>query len=233
MIVSTYHNKLYKYNREVENMAMTGFDPSIVNSSIGSVKTAYQDLITALGDEMQNQFVAGMADKWACNQAQHFFTNAFKPAIDSLISSSNVTFESVVNSMNSAGNAWAQQTESSYSPQSFSMINKNIDASVIRENVNGIRGIDLDAANAVAAKLPAIAESAKSALTQAQNAVQNSGFIGGSQQANLVNSLGTIKSKIDAATEEITSETKNAIDATVANYSNTEGKISEAFQVQG
>ena len=214
-------------------MAMTGFDPSIVNSSIGSVKSAYQELITALGDKMQNQFVAGMADKWACNQAQQFFTNAFKPAIDSLISSSNVTFESVVSSMNSAGMAWAEQTDSSYSPQSFSMINKNIDASVIRENVGGIRGIDLDAANAVAAKLPAIAESAKSALTQAQNAVQNSGFIGGSQQANLVNSLGVIKSKIDTATEEITSETKNAIDATVANYSNTEGKISEAFQIQG
>ncbi len=214
-------------------MAMTGFDPSIVNSSIGSVKSAYQDLITALGDEMQNQFVAGMADKWACNQAQRFFTNHFKPSIDSLISGSNKIFESVVSTMNAAGQNWANQTESSYSPQSFSMINKNIDASVIRENVGGVRGIDLDAANAVAAKLPSIAEHAKSALTQAQNAVQNSGFVGGNQQANLVNSLGLIKNNIDSATEELTSLTKSAIDETIAAYSDTEGTISGMFNAEG
>ena len=40
-------------------MAMTGFNPDEVNSSINSVKSAYEALIRALGDDMQNQFVGG------------------------------------------------------------------------------------------------------------------------------------------------------------------------------
>ena len=58
-------------------MALTGFDPSVVNSSINAVKSSYDSLIRALGDDMQNQFIGGMADKWACNQAQTFF-NTFR-----------------------------------------------------------------------------------------------------------------------------------------------------------
>lgn len=210
-------------------MALTGFNPDVVNSSINAVKSAYEALIRALGDDMQNQFIGGMADKWACNHAQAFFNDAFKPAIDGLIQNSNVIFESVVSAMNSAAQAWAEQTESSYSPVSFSPINKQMDTSVIRENIGGVRGIDLSSAQPVAGKLTTIAGSAKDALTSAENAVQECGFIGGNQQANLVASLRTISSKIDSTTQEITGESKKAIDTTVENYSNTEGKVSEAF----
>lgn len=213
-------------------MALTGFDPSEVNSSINSVKSAYENLIAALGDDMQNQFVSGMADKWACNDAQKFFNNGLKPAVESLIKSSNTIFESVVNAMNSGGKAWAAQTQSSYSGQTFSMINKSLDTSVIQENISGIRGIDLASATTVANKLTTIAESANSALTKAQQAVQNCGFIGGSQASNLIASLGTIKSKLDNATRELTSQAKSAIDKTVERYSDTEGKISQAFSAQ-
>lgn len=214
-------------------MALTGFDPDLVNGSINAVKRAYENLIKALGDDMQNQFIGGMSDKWACNQAQKFFNEAFKPAIDSLINNSNQIFESVVNAMNSAGQAWAQQTESSYSPQQFSMISKSMDTSSVMENIGGVRGIDFAAASTVASKLPTIAESAKQALTSAQQAVQNCGFIGGNQASNLINSLGIIKNKIDQATQEITSQTKSAIDSTIETYTDTEGKVSEAFAAEG
>ena len=69
----------------------------------------------------------------------------------------------------------------------------------------------------------------KNALTQAQQAVQSCGFIGGGQAESLVNALGVVKSKIDAATGEISNETKSYMDQTIAEYSNTEGKVSEAF----
>ena len=198
-----------------------------------NVKKAYEELIGVLGDRMQTEFVGGMQDKWACNQAQKFFTNAFKPAIDNVIQSSNSTFESVVSSMNSAGQAWASQTESSYSPQSFSPLTKTIDASVIMENIGGVRGIDKDSASTVAAKLPGLAQEANSALSSAQAAVQNSGFIGGSQQANLVNSLGEIKTKIDEVVNNITNETKTAVEQTIEAYGDTEGRVSQAFTLQG
>ena len=214
-------------------MALTGFNPDVVNSSINSVKAAYENLIQALGNDMQTRFVNGMADKWACNQAQTFFNNSFKPAIDGLITSSNAIFESVVASMNSAGQAWAAQTDSSYSPQSFSPMSKTIDAGVIMENIGGVRGIDKEAAQGVASKLPSLASEANQALSNAQTAVQNSGFIGGSQQANLVDSLGQIKTKIDEIVNNITNETKTAVDQTVEAYGDLEGKVSQAFTIQG
>ncbi|HIR49085.1 MAG TPA: hypothetical protein IAB35_03815 [Candidatus Faecimonas gallistercoris] len=208
---------------------LTGFNPEEVSQSISSVIRAYEELIKALGDDMQTQFVGGMADKWACNQAKNFFNNAFKPAVDSLISNSNKIFESVVNAMNGGAQRWAADTESSYSPKAFNAINKTIDTSSIAENIGGVRGIDLASANSVSAKLPTIAESAKSALTATVQAVQNCGFIGGDQATNLSNSLNTIKNRIDSATREITTESKQAIDKTIEVYGDTEGQVSEAF----
>jgi len=213
-------------------MALTGFDPELVKSSIESVKTAYSNLIKALGDDMQNQFIGGMSDKWACNDAQKFFNDGFKPAIDGLIKGSNTIFESVVSSMNSAAQRWAQETGSAYSPTTLSTISKTMDVSGIQENIGGVRGIDKENATTVAAKLPVIAEAAKGALTDAQNAVQNCGFIGGNQASNLINSLGTIKSNIDTATQDISNQSKSAIDNTVQRYGDTAGKVEQAFSGQ-
>ena len=213
-------------------MAMTGFDPEVVNQAIRNVKSAYESLIEVIGDRMQNEFVVGMQDKWACTQAKNFFENNFKPAIDSIIKSSNSTFESVVTSMNSAGQAWASQTESSYSPQSFTPLSKTIDAGVIMENIGGVRGVDKDAAQSIADKLPGLSEAARTALTDAQTAVQNSGFIGGSQQENLVASLGQIKTAIYGIIDKVTGETESAIRDTVQAYGDLGGKVAEAFALQ-
>ena len=209
---------------------MIGFDPAIVNQSIGAVKSAYESLMDALCTRMQTDFVGGMQDKWCCKQAQDFFNNAFKPSVDQLITSSN---QSVVNSMNSAAQAWAENTDSSYTSQSFEARTTMIDTGGILENIGGVRGIDKDNATSVASKLTSIANDAKAALTSAQNAVQNCGFVGGNQASNLINSLGIIKTNIDNATEQITTETGNAITETINNYADTEGRISQAFQIQG
>ena len=58
-------------------MGLSGFDPNLVNQSINSVQRAYENLIQALGDDMQTKFIGGMQDKWACNDAQQFFNNNF------------------------------------------------------------------------------------------------------------------------------------------------------------
>lgn len=210
-------------------MGLSGFDPNLVNQSINSVQKAYNNLIQALGDDMQTKFIGGMEDKWACNDAQQFFNNNFKPSIDSLLSESTRIFESVVNTMGEAGEAWAEQTKSSYSAPGFSAIPKTMDTSTILENINGVRGVDAKSAKTVAKQLSDIAESANTALTSAQQAVQNCGFVGGSQEANLIDSLGQIKNNINTTTQELTSTVKNRIDATADAYKKTEGTIAAAF----
>lgn len=211
-------------------MALTGFDPGIVNTSISNVKSAYESLIKAIGDDMQNKFIGGMSSVWACTQAQMYFKDAFKPFIDGIIRNSNTTFESVVNSMNSAAMRWAEDTKSSYVSTSFSAIDKVMDASVIQENIGGIRGIDLTAAKTVIdSVLPAVETNSLDALTKAQQAVQSCGFVGGAQADNLIQSLGNIKNIISQAIQTATTSTKQAIDVTIQAYSDTEGKISQAF----
>lgn len=210
-------------------MAMTGFNPDVVTTSINGVKNAYESLIGALGDNMQNDFVNGMSTVWACNEAIAFFRDAFKPTIDQLIVDSNTIFSSVVSSMNSAASNWAAQTQSSWSGITLSTIDKKIDISGIHENINGDRGIDTVEAQNVSNKLPMIAESAKNALTSAQNAVQSCGFLGGTQASTLAQSLTTIKNNIDSATQSITSATKNAIQKTVETYGSIETNVTSAF----
>lgn len=208
-------------------MALTGFDPDLVSTSIDKVISAYEELMKALGDDMQTQFVNGMQDKWACNDAQTFFQN-FKEADEELITKSNNTFESVVNSMNSAAQAWAESTGSNWGGKSFTRNDKKIDITGIQENIGGVRGVDPEATT-VSAKLPTIATSAESALTNAQSAVSNCGFVGGNQEAELINSLGEIKNAISKTSSEISEACKKAIDETAQKYQDLGVKVSDAF----
>lgn len=212
------------------NSNLTGFDPEVVSTSINKVINAYNELIEQIGTRMQSDFVDGMADKWACKQAQTFFNSAFKPTVDELNRGVDETFRSVVDSMNSAAVSWAQNTDSSYAPVSFSVRNVTMKTDNIMENINGVRGIDLQLSNTVSAKLPVINSNAKQALNNAKSAVQGCGFIGGNQEEYLVQSLETIKNNVDNATTTITDQAKKAIDDTLSTYTDVEGKISAAFQ---
>lgn len=208
-------------------MALTGFDPELVTSSISKIQNAYNELMAAIGTDMQNQFVNGMQDKWACSDAQTFFNN-FKTTVDSLITNSNNTFESVVNAMNSAAKAWAEQTGSTWSAKQFSRNDVKMDITGIKENIGGVRGVDLQA-TAVSDKLPTIAEAAGRALDNSKSAVINCGFVGGTSEADLVNSLEQIKTSINNAVSQISNDCKKAIETTTQNYSTLEVSVSDAF----
>ncbi len=210
----------------------TGFNPSDVSNSIKGVTRAYEDFCGAIIGSMQSKFVNGMSQAWACNQAQTFFNQSFKPAVDSLSSGATTIFESVVNSMNSAATSWASTTGSDWSNISFSPVNQKVDVSGILENINGVRGIDLETANSVTTSLATIKVAAETALTAAQNAVNNCGFVGKSQAETLIASLGTIKNRINQATTELTAATKEAINNTVSTYGDLGGQVAEAFNAQ-
>ena len=75
-------------------------------------------------------------------------------------------------------------------------------------------------------------EDAMKALSGARAAVNQSGFMEGNMQSELCGSLDRIQKNITDALEHIITETKAAIEKTVADYSNTEGEISRAFAGQ-
>lgn len=208
---------------------MTGFDPSLVNSSINNVNSAYNELMRALINDTQSKFVNQMAMYWACNSAQKFFRDALKPAVDEQSTSVTTIFESVVVAMNDAARAWANQTETSYSEVSFSPIATKIDITGIQENLNGVRGIDKENAKSVVSSLSVIQSSVETALDSAKNAVNSCGFVGDEQAETLNSSLNRIKTNISNTTKELTQAVNEAIENTVVTYGDLAGKVAGAF----
>lgn len=199
---------------------MTGFDPVFVRSSISKIQSSYDELMRALATQMQTNFVDSMANYWACNQAQNFFQTAFKKEADELLSNSYKIFESVISAMNQGALSWAQQTNSDWSIVSFNGQLKKINVDNIKENINGIRGVDKVNATATVEKLQIIAMNASSALESAKISVLNCGFIGRNQEEQLMEALNTIKNKINNAIDNLTDSTKRAIDNTISSYGN-------------
>lgn len=220
-------------------MALTeGFNPEVVTTSIGDVKAAYEELISVLITNTQNNFINKMSDKWASQYAVDFFNDAFKPTIESLIygggeagNGINAVFESVVLSMDSAGKAWASRSgsDSIYTATTFEATSSRLDVSSIVENIAGVRGIDKENINDVIATLATIASDAAAALSSAKSAVENCGFVGDNQAENLQGSLGTIKTNIDSAISGLTDTFKNAMDNTVAAHGETGTQVAQAF----
>lgn len=215
---------------------LTGFNPGVVQTSISGVKTAYNNLIEQIGNRMQNEFINGMAEMWACDEAVDFFTNVVKDNIDRLIPAVNATFESIVRVMDDQARIWAENTgnASVYVSTQFEQNPKtSVDVSNIQNaTATGERGIDVDNYGPVVKKLPDIYEQAKSAAQAAQQAVSNCGFLGGDQAETLYNSLERVKNSIDSAIATITQLLQTNIDNTVSRYGALQTQASSRFQVE-
>ena len=210
-------------------MALTGFDPAIVQTSMNNFISAANDTMDVLCTKFQTQFVDKMAGLWACSNAQKYFNESVKPAMDKLTNDANNVFASVVNSMKTAGQNWANQTGATFSAPTYTSIRKELDTSVIKENINGVRGIDLASASTVSNSLAIINGAAEGTLSRAVSAVQNCGFIGGESAANLLASLNAIKTNLNSTLANCNTQMKTAINNTISNYENTEGQIAQAF----
>ena len=220
------------------NNGMTGFNPELVAQTIRRVQSAYENTVNAFFDGMQNKFVNRMSEIWACNVAVDFFNTVVKEQVESIINGpggdSNrggitMVFNSVVDSINSAAITWANDTQSEYQSQALNVITKSLDVSNVRENINGIRGIDLEAVQGITSQLSDILGDTTTALNSAIEAVRDSGFVGGAQENNLVNSINVIKSNIESAVEYINSDCQMKVKTTVEQYENTAGRIAQAF----
>ena len=127
---------------------LTGFNPGVVQTSISGVKSAYNNLIEQIGTRMQNEFINGMAEMWACDEAVDFFNNVVKDNIDRLIPAVNATFESIVRVMDDQARIWAENTgnASVYVSTQFEQNPKtSVDVSCIQNaTATGERGIDVE-----------------------------------------------------------------------------------------
>ena len=213
-------------------MAMTGYDPQKVSSSINAVKSAYRAYNDAMNTGIQTRFVKAMEGVWACEDAQNFFMQTYEPLVKGLYQRAETSLSSVVASMNDAASHWAATTQSEFSPVNHEQIADACDVSGIKLEINGVKGVDKDSASSIASQLANIRSEAESALTQAKQAVADSGFVGGSQQEQINNSLEEIRRNVGEVITTITENVKKAIDNTVENYGSLESAVSQVFSGQ-
>lgn len=213
------------------NNGFSGFDPSVLSNQVSRISTVYSNLMTAIGGGASS-YVTNMSTKWCCNEAINFFSEGFKPAIDSILANIDICFESIVNSMNSAGNLWATRTNTIYTPVSFSPQGRTIDVSSIVENINGIRGIDASNATLTTnTDLNNILSNSTIELNNAISTVSNSvAFAGGNQADTLISTLHTIKSNLNNIITELKEEVSTCIANTVNEYGDVASQIAIAFE---
>jgi len=208
----------------------SSFDISKISSTLNTISSSYNSLHDAIRNHIQKNFINnGMSQYWACNEAQKFFTDGVKPQVDELIRVINANFNAVIVAIDAAAKAWATATGTPYTNYSFTLQYTTIDVTAIQENINGIRGIDKVQAIEVTKYLDSFGTDANTALSQSVTAVKSSGFIGGTQETNLIAALTKNETLINNFVAQMKSSIQTAIQNTVNNYGDTEGRIASAF----
>lgn len=199
---------------------MTGFNPTIVAESISKVEAAYNDLMNALYQKTQTEFVNEMGESWACQNAVNYFNNIFKPGIDQLLNEAHYNFSVTVNVMNAEAARWAQAVDYGWSNISFGGERKEIDVTSVKENINDERGIIEANANEALGKLPGIVNASEEALEAAKVAVENCGFLDPSeaQVQSLVQALSALKASTAQVITDATNSANREIAATIEEY---------------
>lgn len=208
----------------------TGFEAERVYQALRDLQSAYEELCNALGNYVQRQFIDFMSENWACTEAQEFFEQLINILIDERKDIDRI-FQSVNDAMNGGGATWAAKTGNSgvFTKIGFVVSGQKADASSIKENIAGVRGINVGCEGEAASRLSAVTQRADNALDKAVKAVASAGFIGAGQQAALTASLTKIKGNINNANTELANSLKKGVAATVEKYKSTATTITDAF----
>lgn len=211
-------------------MALTGFDPNEVIACTAKIQKSYTETYQVLLEDNQ-AFVNGMADVWACNEAIEFFTN-FKSKEDILTNNVTNIFSEIYQTICDAGNEWAETTGSNFTRPTFAQNSNKINVDCIKENINGVRGVDKDLATEQLTILENIPSKTEETLQIALTGVNSAAaFFGGNQQANLQDLIKNISNQILQTTTVLTDECDTSINQTIDNYEELEQQISEAFEI--
>lgn len=209
-------------------MAFTGYDPNVVRTAITNIGNSYDALIDALVTKNQTNFVQAMGSVWASEQAKEFF-RAYQIDIARLVLEVNKVYDSIASAMNSAAMTLASTSGSTWANVEIAIKGASIDLSPIKEDINGVKGIDLANATTTLEQLDTILTDVTSALESTLSAISDSGFVGGNMESSLKSSITNVKTSIEAAFSQIKTAANTAINDTISKYSTDASNISTAF----
>lgn len=215
------------------NGGWTGTHNDTIGNKLNQIQASYESLMQALHDKTQTEFIDQMAEEWACRYAQEFFTSTVRPVFNRMLAMSYKTYENIVETIDSWATNWASQTGSDWAKVSFNGELKEVNVDNVKENINGIRGIKEAEANQTAESLVRIESDVNAAVSDAESAVHECGFLdpSGNMESSLIASLTKIKSDYEQAIAEIRESFKSYVSKTTEDYATLASKNAEAFTI--
>lgn len=208
---------------------MGDFDIDVVNSCCGSIEDNYYDIYFALHDRVQREFIEQMQDKWACEKAQDFFNNNFKERMESLIVNVNLLYKYIIGTIFDEADTWARNTGWEFYPGTFDTFNQYFDTSCIRNEINGVKGIDLQNTLDVVNVLKSIKADTEYYLKQTRNTVNSSRFIDYNKKSYIIDSINDVQTNMYNSIDGIFQDTDILFRKTVEDYKDTAGEIARSF----
>ena len=217
---------------DIQRFEEMGYNEGLIHNLINSEQSAYDQIMSALGDKMTSM-VSDISTLWYAGNAVTFFNQYLKPVVDDTANVTTQQFQNIVDTVNSAGQGWANTTENSYGPVSFAVSGKQVDVSSVREaDGNGssymTKGTTSDTFNT---KLNEVTQIVSDALETAKSAASNSGFLSSQNEGTLQQSLATISNKFNEMMSNIRSEFNNAMNAKEDQYKATETSVTESMSL--
>lgn len=217
---------------DIQRFEEMGYNEGLIHNLINSEQSAYDQIMSALGDKM-TEMTTAIAGLWYAGNAVRFFNEYLKPVVDDTANVTTQQFQNIVDTVNSAGQGWANTTENSYGPVSFAVSGKQVDVSSIKSvDGNGssymTKGTTSDTFNS---KLNEVTQIVSDALETAKSAASNSGFLSSQNEGTLQQSLATISNKFNEMMSNIRSEFNTAMNAKEDQYKATETSVTESMSL--
>jgi hypothetical protein len=208
----------------------TGFNPNDITQSIKNMNSNYSELSSIYNSKLK-KFVEDVSTGWACPEAKTFFNTDFKTITTSLGRNIENQFSFINELMNNAAQAWCRTTSSSaFTKVPFQNgLIKEVDVSIIKDNINGDIGIDGERVTSLASSFLAdLSSSIDSVLKKCRNI--SNGFLGGNQRQALDNRINIVSNSIVESIKDQMSKLVANVNNTAQKYQTNAGNVTSYFE---
>lgn len=210
-----------------------GWNKVQVEATVNNLVSIANDL-NADFQRIQPEVITKMADCWASQEAVDFFA-LVNSDLKRIEINANTIFSSTDAAIKGAVEQYQQQDRSTVALDVSTMpqFDMGVDVSVILENKDNFRGINPELAGTYRDAFISILDEAISDLNDLEGAVDQSGFYGGNQQAQLTQSMGIVRESLYKMKNLLSTTFDSEIKSTVEKYGTIAGNISSNFKATG
>lgn len=200
---------------------MVGFNPDLVYSALKTLEVYYKGVNQLYGYDYQNKVIVPLSEAWYAPENK----TVMEPMVAELKAALNDfarTAELLSNLINEGAQRWAESVGDVWNKHQIMGGGNILDASVMKDELNGFRGVITDKIPDILTNITNVGEETKE-LTEnfAQNISGIDAFFGSDQMTNLITTLVAAGRSFVTASEDRANTVKDNINKTSEKYQST------------